>query len=116
MGVSKEVQDDVFKVLLTVKPIFPNPWWRRLWQGASKTRRERHTREMEAIALPKATAAGDNQMDPQQHSPEGSQNNEADGQHQQSFSVSASSVFEPGYSHVPSGASPASSSLKCPAA
>ena len=111
----QEVQDDVFAVLLTVKPIFPNPWWRRLWLGTSQQRRERHTREMEAIALPQASAVAGNRLDVQQGRSEGSQIDENDSQHQESFSVSASSTFGPGCHRIAPGSFPSSSNIKCPA-
>lgn len=108
------VQDDVFKVLLTVKPIFPNPLWRRILHRLSRKRRDRHTQDVAAIAMPQPSAAASIHTDLQEDHAEGSKISQEDSQAQQVINVSASSDLKP--AHAAPIPLPCSSSNGCPVA
>ena len=99
----------MFKVLLTVKPIFPNPLWRRILLKLSKKQRDQHTRDVEAIALPQEQDAAGVPTELQQEHADEFKTDKEDSQGQQSFNVSASGGVNP-----PQAASSRSSKHGCP--
>ena len=84
----QETQDDVYTVLVTVRPIFPDPWWLKLWRLLNKSGRERHSRDLKDIAMPKPP----NAVDGKNEHPLAPAAKEASGSQRQPTRISASSA------------------------